>query len=188
MKLFILVARLLLGGLFFGHGAQKLFGWFGGYGPDGTGGFFESLGVKPGRQHAMAAGASEMGGGALLAAGLATPAAAAAITGVMTTAIRTVHQPNGPWISENGWEYTAVVIATVLTIVEVGPGPVSLDAALGTERKGAGWALAALVAGVGGSAAAPARLGAPRRPPPRAGALSGARRPAARRGRRARRP
>jgi putative oxidoreductase len=154
MKLFILVARLLLGGLFFGHGAQKLFGWFGGYGPDGTGGFFESIGVKPGRQHAMAAGASEMGGGALLAAGLATPAAAAAITGVMTTAIRTVHQPNGPWITENGWEYTAVVIATVLTIVEVGPGPVSLDAALGTERKGPGWALAALLAGVGGSALA----------------------------------
>jgi putative oxidoreductase len=152
MKLFIFLARLLLGGLFFGHGAQKLFGWFGGYGPDGTGGFFESLGVKPGRQHAMAAGAAEMGGGALLAAGLATPAAAAAITGVMATAIRTVHQPNGPWITENGWEYTAVVIATVLTIVEVGPGPVSLDAALGTERKGPGWALAALLAGVGGSA------------------------------------
>ena len=99
----------------------------------------------------MAAGASEMGGGALLAAGLATPAAAAAITGVMTTAIRTVHQPNGPWISENGWEYTAVVIAAVLTIVEVGPGPVSLDAAFGTEHTGPGWALAALVAGVGGS-------------------------------------
>jgi putative oxidoreductase len=151
MKLFILVARLLLGGLFFGHGAQKLFGWFDGYGPEGTGGFLESVGVKPGRQHAMAAGASEMGGGALLAAGLATPAAAAAITGVMTTAIRTVHQPNGPWISENGWEYTAVVIAAVLTIVEVGPGPVSLDAAFGTEHTGPGWALAALVAGVGGS-------------------------------------
>ena len=69
----------------------------------------------------------------------------------MTTAIRTVHQPNGPWITENGWEYTAVVIAAVLTIVEVGPGPVSLDAALGTEHSGPGWALAALAAGVGGS-------------------------------------
>ena len=122
MKLFILVARVLLGGLFFGHGAQKLFGWFGGYGPEGTGGFLESVGVKPGRQHAMAAGASEMGGGALLAAGLATPAAAAAITGVMTTAIRTVHQPHGPWISENGWEYTAVVIAAVLTALVAGVG------------------------------------------------------------------
>jgi putative oxidoreductase len=151
MDIALLTLRIVAGLLFAGHGAQKLFGWFGGYGPDGTGGFFESLGVKPGRQHAMAAGASEMGGGALLAAGLATPVAAAAITGVMTTAIRTVHQPNGPWITENGWEYTAVVIATVLTIVEIGPGPVSLDAVLGTERRGPGWALAALAAGVGGS-------------------------------------
>ena len=123
MKLFILVTRLLLGGLFVGHGAQKVFGWFGGFGPDGTGGWLESLGVKPGRQHAMAAGASEMAGGALLALGLATPAAGAAITGVMTTAIRTVHQPNGPWVTDNGWEYPAVVIATVLTVVELGPGP-----------------------------------------------------------------
>ena len=93
-----------------------------------------------------------MGGGALLAAGLATPAAAAAITGVMATAIRTVHQPNGPWVTENGWEHPATVIAAVLTIAEIGPGSLSLDAALGTERKGTGWALAALVAGVGGSA------------------------------------
>jgi putative oxidoreductase len=152
MKLLILVTRLLLGGLFVGHGAQKLFGWFGGFGPDGTGGWLESLGVKPGKQNAMAAGASEMGGGALLAAGLATPAAAAAIIGVMATAIRTVHQPNGPWVTENGWEYPAVIIATVLAITEAGPGPVSLDAALDSEHSGTGWALAALVAGVGGSA------------------------------------
>lgn len=151
MKLFILVTRVLIGGLFFGHGAQKLFGWFGGYGPDGTGGFFEGLGLRPGRQHAMAAGAAEAGGGVLLALGLATPVAGAAITGVMTTAIRTVHQPNGPWVTENGWEYTAVIIAAALTVVEVGPGPVSLDAALGNERSGTGWALAALVAGVAGS-------------------------------------
>jgi putative oxidoreductase len=152
MKLLILATRLVLGGLFFGHGTQKLFGWFGGYGPEGTGGFFESLGLRPGRQHAMAAGTAEAGGGALLAAGLAMPAAAAAITGVMTTAIRTVHQPNGPWVTENGWEYPAVIIGTVLAITEVGPGPLSLDAALGRERSGTGWALAALVAGVGGSA------------------------------------
>jgi putative oxidoreductase len=151
MKLLILVTRLLLGGLFFGHGAQKLFGWFGGYGPDGTGGFFEGLGLRPGRQHAMAAGAAEAGGGALLALGLCTPVAGAVITGVMTTAIRTVHQPNGPWVTDNGWEYTVVIIATALAIVETGPGPVSLDAALGSERSGTGWALAALIAGVGGS-------------------------------------
>ena len=136
----------------------------------------------------MAAGASEMGGGALLAAGLATPAAAAAITGVMATAIRTVHQPNGPWVTENGWEYPAVVIAAVLTIAEVGPGSLSLDAALGTERKGPGWALAALRRRRRRLGRAAARLGAPRaRARGRRRAASGARRPAARRGRRARR-
>jgi putative oxidoreductase len=152
MKLFVLVARLLLGGLFFGHGTQKLFGWFGGHGLEGTAGFFESLGLRPGRQHAIAAGASEVGGGALLAAGLATPAAAAAITGVMTTAIRTVHAPNGPWVDRGGWEYPAVIIATVAFITELGPGPLSLDAARGSDRRGGGWALAALLAGVGVSA------------------------------------
>jgi putative oxidoreductase len=151
MKLFILIARLLLGGLFIGHGTQKLFGWFGGYGPDGTGGFMESVGLRPGRRHAIRAGATETASGALLALGLATPAAAAGITGVMTTAIRTVHQPNGPWVTDNGWEHTASIIAAVLAITEVGPGPASLDAALDIERKGAGWALAALVAGAGAS-------------------------------------
>jgi len=54
MKLIVLIVRLLIGGLFVGHGTQKLFGWFGGYGPDGTGGYMESLGMKPGRQHALA--------------------------------------------------------------------------------------------------------------------------------------
>jgi putative oxidoreductase len=152
MNLFVLVARLLLGGLFFGHGTQKLFGWFGGHGLDGTAGFFESLGLRPGRQHAIVAGAAEAGGGALLAAGLATPAGAAAVTGVMATAIRTVHAPNGPWVTENGWEYPAVIIATVGLIDDVGPGPVSFDAALGSDRSGPGWAIAALAAGVGASA------------------------------------
>jgi putative oxidoreductase len=152
MKLLILIARLLLGGLFIGHGTQKLFGWFGGYGPEGTGGWLESLGLRPGRRHAMAAGATETASGALLALGLATPAAAAGITSVMTTAIRTVHQPNGPWVTDNGWEYPAVIIATVLAITDAGPGPISLDAALGRERTGPGWALAALLAGVGGAA------------------------------------
>jgi putative oxidoreductase len=149
MKLFVLLARLVLGGLFVGHGTQKLLGWFGGHGLDGTAGFFESLGMRPGRQHAIIAGTAETGGGALLALGLATPAAAAAITGVMTSAIRTVHAPNGPWVTDGGWEYPAVIIATVALITEVGPGPVSLDAARDGERSGTGWTLAALAAGVG---------------------------------------
>jgi putative oxidoreductase len=152
MKLIVLLVRVLIGGLFIGHGTQKLFGWFGGYGLEGTGGYMESLGMKPGREHALTAGAAEAGGGALFALGLATPAAGAAITGVMATAIRTVHQPNGPWVTENGWEHPASVIAAVLAVVDAGPGALSLDAALGTERKGTGWALASLIAGVGGAA------------------------------------
>jgi len=154
MKLSRLILRVLIGGLFIGHGTQKLFGWFGGHGLDGTGGFFESLGLKPGRQNAIAAGVAEAGGGALLATGLATPLAGAAITGTMATAIRHVHAPKGPWVTEGGWEYNAVLIAAVLAIVEAGPGPVSLDHVLGTERRGTAWMLATAAAGVAGSLAA----------------------------------
>src|SRR3954452_17449785 len=89
--------RFVIGGLFVGHGTQKLFGWFGGHGLDGTGGFFESLGLKPGKRNALAAGIAEAGGGALLASGVALPLAGAAITGTMATAISHVHAAKGPW-------------------------------------------------------------------------------------------
>jgi putative oxidoreductase len=151
MKLWRLILRGLIGGLFIGHGTQKLFGWFGGHGLEGTGGFFESLGLKPGRRNAIAAGAAEAGGGALLVAGLATPLAGAAISGTMVTAIRHVHAPKGPWITDGGWEYNAVLLAATFAIVEEGPGPVSLDRLLGIDRHGLGWALAALGAGTAGS-------------------------------------
>src|SRR6187397_1593952 len=90
-------ARVLIGGLFIGHGTQKLFGWFGGPGRAGTEGMMESLQMRPAKAHAFAAGATETVGGGLLAAGLATQAAAAMLTGVMTTAIKKVHLANGPW-------------------------------------------------------------------------------------------
>ena len=137
MKLVRLLLRVLIGGLFVGHGTQKLFGWFGGHGLEGTSGFFESLGLKPGRANAIAAGAAEAGGGALLATGVALPLAGAAITGTMATAIRHVHAPKGPWSTDGGWEYNAVLIAAVLASVEDCAGP--------------GWAAAAAAAGVGGS-------------------------------------
>ena len=94
-------ARLLIGGLFIGHGTQKLFGWFGGPGRAGTEGMMESIGMRPAKVHALLAGATETAGGTLLAAGLATPVAASALTGVMTTAIRTVHLPNGYAVSDD---------------------------------------------------------------------------------------
>jgi putative oxidoreductase len=154
MKLGRLLLRLTIGGFFIGHGTQKLFGWFGGHGLEGTGHFFESLGLRPGRTNALAAGAAEAGGGALLTAGLATPVAAGAITATMLTAINRVHLKNGPWVTNGGYEYNAVLIAAVIALTEVGPGPVSLDAALGHEWHGPGWALAALAGGVAGAAAA----------------------------------
>src|SRR3954471_20380502 len=144
--------RVLIGGLFVGHGTQKLFGWFGGYGPDGTGQFFESIRLRPGRRHAMLAGASEAGGGALLAAGLFTPLAGALITGVMAQAIRSVKMDKGPFAQDGGWELEALFAAAALVFAEIGPGPVSLDNALGTELSGPGWALLALGAGLAGPA------------------------------------
>jgi putative oxidoreductase len=160
-----LILRGAIGTFFFGHGTQKLFGWFGGSGPEGTSQFFESIGIRPGKRNAIAAGASEAGGGLLLALGLATPAAAAALTGVMMTAIRQVHLKNGPWSSNGGYEYNAVLIAAIFDIVDNGPGRLSLDAARGRERYGLGWALTALALGAAGSyatTAAAARV----EPPP----------------------
>ncbi len=154
MKIGRLLLRLVIGGFFIGHGTQKLFGWFGGHGIEGTGQFFEGLGLRPGRHHATAAGAAEAGGGALLTLGLATPLAASAITGAMLTAIHRVHLKNGPWVSSGGYEYNVVLIAAVLALAEVGPGPLSLDAALGHEWYGSGWAVGALAAGAAGAVAA----------------------------------
>jgi putative oxidoreductase len=147
------ILRAIVGLLFMGHGLQKLKGWFGGPGPEGTGQFFESLGLRPGKRHAVAAGAAETTGGALLALGLLTPLAGALLTGTMATAIKTVHLPNGPWAADGGWEYNAVLIALLFAVTDVGPGRVSLDHRLGTELTGPGWAIAELVAGLGGAAA-----------------------------------
>jgi len=144
-----LLARTVIGGLFIGHGTQKLFGWFGGPGRPGTEAMMESIQMRPAKVHAVLAGTTETLGGSLLAAGLATPLASAALTGVMTTAIRKVHLPHGPWAANGGWEYNAVLIAAVTALAETGPGDLSLDRLLRTERSGPLWALAALATGVG---------------------------------------
>ena len=154
MRIGRLIARLLIGGLFIGHGLQKLAGWFGGAGIDGTSAGMEQMDMYPAKPQAIAAGVAETGAGVLLAAGLATPLAATAVTSVMLTAIRKVHLQNGPWSQNGGWEYNAVLIASALAITDAGPGPISLDAVLGKERKGPGWMAAALGAGAIGSVAA----------------------------------
>jgi len=154
MKIGRLILRFIVGGYFFGHGTQKLFGWFGGYGPEGTGQFFESIGLRPGKRHALAAGAAEAGGGALLVAGAATPLAATVLTSTMLTAINRVHLKNGPWVSNQGYEYNLVLIAAVLALTETGPGSPSVDAAIGAKWHGPTWALRALVAGIVGAVGA----------------------------------
>lgn len=165
MKIGRLLLRLSVGGLFIGHGTQKLFGWFSGHGLQATAETFEQLGLRPGKANAIAAGTAEAGGGALLAAGLATPLAASALTATMLTAIETVHAKNGPWASKGGYEYNVVLIAATLLLVEAGPGRLSLDAARGRERSGSGWALAALVTGALGALGAHMAAAAAPAPP-----------------------
>jgi putative oxidoreductase len=139
MSAFSTLLRMVVGGLFAGHGAQKLFGWFGGGGPEGTGQFFEKLGLRPGRRNAMAAGAAEAGGGLLLASGVATPLAAASLTGTMVSAIRHAHLDNGLWSTDGGYEYNLVLLAAVAAVTE--------------RESGFAWALGQLVAGAAGSVA-----------------------------------
>jgi putative oxidoreductase len=165
MKIGRLLLRLVVGGLFVGHGTQKLFGWFGGNGLDATAQGFEQLGLRPGRENAIAAGSAEAGGGTLLALGLQTPLAASVLIATMLTAIHRVHASKGPWVTNGGYEYNLVLIAAALALAEVGPGPLSLDAARGRERSGSHWALAALATGAIGALGSYALAAAQPAPP-----------------------
>jgi putative oxidoreductase len=146
-----LALRGTVGPLLVGHGTQKLFGWFGGAGPDATGGFFENLGLRPGKRHAVAAGVSEAAGGVLLALGALTPVASGIISGTMITAIRKAHADKGPWVTEGGYEYPLALIAASLTLAESGPGRPSVDCSYIPRFRGTGWALLALAAATAGS-------------------------------------
>jgi putative oxidoreductase len=146
-----LILRATLGGYFFGHGMQKLAGWFGGGGPDGTAETFEQIGLRPGRESALMAGAAEAGGGSLLALGLFTPAAVSMLTGVMTNAIRHVHRQNGLWVTDGGVEYPVVVLATLAALADGGPGRFSLDEAFGMRLRGPVVTAIAMGAGAAGA-------------------------------------
>jgi putative oxidoreductase len=115
------------------HGAQKLFGWFGGYGLDGTGGFFaQNLGLEPGLFWAALVGGVEFFGGLLLALGLLTRPAALAVATVMAVAI-TVHLPNGRFWNAGGYEYPLLWGLIALAIAFRGGANLSFDRALGRE-------------------------------------------------------
>ncbi|GGW98455.1 RpiR family transcriptional regulator [Streptomyces malachitofuscus] len=126
----LLLLRLGTGGVLAAHGTQKLFGWFGGGGIEGTGQFMEAIGYAPGRTSATMAGLAEAGGGTLLALGLATPAAGAAAAGAMAGA-SAVHAPNGFFNQEGGFEYAASLGLTAAGLAVTGPGRLSLDHLLG---------------------------------------------------------
>jgi putative oxidoreductase len=152
MDLGLLLLRLVVGLTLAAHGAQKLFAWFGGYGLDGTGQFFEQLGFRPGRRHALLAGASELGGGLIFALGLFTSLGAAIVASVMLVAALTVHVRNGFFASSGGFELNLVLGIAGLTVAFTGPGVLSLDSLLQYSFGGLAWGLAATLAALFGAA------------------------------------
>jgi putative oxidoreductase len=145
----ILIARVMLGLAIGAHGAQKVFGWFGGHGLKGTGAFFESLGFRPGPVFALAAGLGESVGGLLTAAGLLGPVGPALIVLVMLVAMLAVHWPHGFFASSNGIELPLMYLTAALFAAFAGPGAYSLDRLLGLDTLGepvtAGMAIAVAV-------------------------------------------
>ena len=127
----LLVLRLVLGGVFVAHGAQKLFGSFGGPGIEGTAGFHEQLGIKPAKPMAVLAGLAEFVGGILMIASFLTPLAALALVSVMVVAILKVHLKNGFFAASGGYEFNLVLIAVATALFLAGSGAYGIDAALG---------------------------------------------------------
>ena len=127
----LLVARLVLGLLMAAHGAQKLFGWFGGYGLNATGEFMVQLGFPSGRAFASAASVGEIASGLLVALGLLGPVGPAIMISVMIVAAVTVHLKNGVFATSNGIELPLLYATGALAIALAGFGPFSLDALLG---------------------------------------------------------
>ena len=130
MSLGLLLIRLVIGIPFIGHGAQKLFGWFGGHGLKGTGGWMESIGLKPGVTMAFLAGLSELVGGILFTLGFLTPLAGILLALTMIVAIIKVHAPNGFWTTQNGYEFNLILLIVAIAVAIMGPGQYAVDAFL----------------------------------------------------------
>lgn len=128
-----LIVRLILGLGLMAHGTQKLFGWFGGHGLDGTGGFFESLGFRPGKLFALMAGLGETVGGLLTVLGLGGALGPVIIILVMLVAVGSVHYNKGFFASGGGWELNAMIVAAAIAIAFAGSGAYSLDNVLNLD-------------------------------------------------------
>ncbi|MET9342288.1 DoxX family protein [Nonomuraea sp. NPDC003727] len=148
----VLLLRVPAGLLLMGHGAQKLFGWFDGGGPDKTGEVMTALGYPHGKLVGTVAGLGELGSGAGIALGAATPVSAAGLIATMTNAIVAAHLPQGLWAQHGGFEYPLVLGTAATALAVHGPGSLSVDAMLGVERKGLTWGMVALVLGVSSAA------------------------------------
>jgi putative oxidoreductase len=127
----LLILRLGLGGLLIGHGAQKLFGWFGGFGLQGIAGWFGSMGLKPPERWAQLAGLSELGGGLLTALGLGGALGPIATMGSMLVATGTVHRGKPIWVTAGGAELPVTNLAIASALAVAGPGRFSLDRVFG---------------------------------------------------------
>lgn len=122
-----LILRVPIGFILAAHGAQKLFGWFGGYGLEGTGQWLESIGLVPGFLMAVLAGSAEFFGGLALVIGLLTRPAAAVSAFTMLVAIFSVHISHGLFISNNGYEFALALFAATLALTFQGAGRYSID-------------------------------------------------------------
>ncbi len=127
----LLVLRLAVGLIVAAHGAQKLFGWWGGPGMNGWTQIVQRLRIRPAEPWAWVAALAEFVGGTFLALGLLTPLAAAAMAGSMLVAIVTVHLAKGFWNGKGGYEFNLALLASAVALALTGPGTYSLDHALG---------------------------------------------------------
>jgi putative oxidoreductase len=125
-----LILRVVVGLILAGHGAQKLFGWWGGQGMDGWTQMVAKLRIRPAQPWAWVAALAEFGGGILLALGFLSPLGNLAIAGSMLVAIATVHLARGFWVTKGGYEFNLALLAAVAALALTGPGAYSLDAAL----------------------------------------------------------
>lgn len=157
----LLILRVVVGVTLAAHGYNK---FFGGGRIAGTGRWFESIGMRPGRRHAVLAAGSEIAAGLALAAGFLTAPAAAGFVGLMSVAFWVAHRGKGFFVMNDGWEYTVVLTAVAVVIAMLGPGDLSLDAVIGIAAVMDGWVGLAVSLG-GGLVAAASLLAVFYRPP-----------------------